>query len=124
MEKEFVPFELAVKLKKLGFDDDCLGYYNEDEKLTFGVYYCYDQPMDFVCLAPLWQQAFSWFDINHKLRGDVIHADSNGGYTWIIWKWNEDNQVGKWQRITDITSFKDRSDCKVKLLNKLISLIK
>ena len=29
MEKEFVPYELAVKLKELGFDEECFGYYTE-----------------------------------------------------------------------------------------------
>ncbi len=27
MEKEFVPYELAVKLQDLGFDESCFGYY-------------------------------------------------------------------------------------------------
>ena len=27
MKKEFVPYELAVKLKELGFDEPCLGNY-------------------------------------------------------------------------------------------------
>jgi hypothetical protein len=26
MEKEFVPYELAVKLKALGFDEPCFGF--------------------------------------------------------------------------------------------------
>jgi hypothetical protein len=26
--KEFIPYEQALALKKLGFDESCLGYYN------------------------------------------------------------------------------------------------
>ena len=33
MEKEFVPYELAVKLKELGFDDPCSGWYTPDKSL-------------------------------------------------------------------------------------------
>ena len=28
MEKEFVPYELALRMKELGFDEPCFGYYN------------------------------------------------------------------------------------------------
>jgi hypothetical protein len=34
MEKEFVPYELALKLKKLGFDEPCFGLY-EHGKLGY-----------------------------------------------------------------------------------------
>lgn len=55
MEKEFVPYELAVKLKELGFDKDCLGvYYNKDGNVRFNLG---TEKGD----APLWQQAFDWF---------------------------------------------------------------
>jgi len=65
MEKEFVPYELAVKLKELGFDEPCLA-----------IYHLMDKEIDFVdqtcqgtkwALAPLWQQAFDWFSTNHGL---------------------------------------------------------
>ena len=34
MEKEFVPYELAVKLKALGFDEPCLDQYKTDAELS------------------------------------------------------------------------------------------
>ena len=27
MKKQFVTYEIALKLKKLGFDEECFGYY-------------------------------------------------------------------------------------------------
>lgn len=37
MEKEFIPFEQALELKELGFDEPCLGYYRKDNPtLKFG----------------------------------------------------------------------------------------
>ena len=58
MEKEFVPYELAVKLKVLGFDEPCFAYYKDmkGEKVLL-----YDS-MDFdgECNTPLFQQAFRW----------------------------------------------------------------
>lgn len=43
MKKEFVPYELAVKLKELGFDEPCLAVFNESKKFrinTFGGKQC------------------------------------------------------------------------------------
>jgi hypothetical protein len=69
MEKEFVPYELAVKLKSLGFNEPCFGYYKDmkGEKVLL-----YDT-MDFdgECNAPLYQQAFRWFRDKHNLRGFI-----------------------------------------------------
>lgn len=37
MEKEFIPYEIALALKELGFDEPCLGYYRKDNPiLKFG----------------------------------------------------------------------------------------
>jgi hypothetical protein len=59
MNKEFLPYELAMKLKTLGFDEPCFAYYKDmkGEKVLL-----YDS-MDFdgECNTPLYQQAFRWF---------------------------------------------------------------
>jgi hypothetical protein len=64
MEKEFVSYKLAVKLKELGFDEPCCGYYDHSIKEL-------DTISSDVCerlckhdthiKAPLFQQAFRWF---------------------------------------------------------------
>ena len=33
MKKEFIPYEQALKLKELGFDEPCFGYWNIDPGL-------------------------------------------------------------------------------------------
>ena len=77
MTKEFVPYELAVKLKELGFDKPCFGYYL-CKNSAFGVrleittnwidLLPYDSSS---CKAPLYQQAFRWFREKHNLRGFI-----------------------------------------------------
>lgn len=62
MKKEFVTYEQALKLKELGCDEDCLGYYNIDPYLpnpTFNLIRPFEHEW---CLpAPLKQQVFKWF---------------------------------------------------------------
>ena len=66
MNKEFIPYEQALKLKELGFDEPCMAYYelNNKEVQVVGVNQRYNDPSlltitDFC--APLYQQAFRWF---------------------------------------------------------------
>jgi len=58
--------------------------------------------------ANLYQQVVDWFDNCFKIRIDLTHANSNGTYTFTIWKWNYDNSVGRWERIGHIGSFQDK----------------
>ena len=68
MEKEFIPWEEALELKKLGFDEECLGlFYGTSIKeeaeflLEFksSQYYAEKGYIDGI-LVPLWQQAFDF----------------------------------------------------------------
>lgn len=77
MNREFVPYEQALALKEIGFDEPCFAYY-----------YCYllDSPVElrieantrtntqFInvdaksnCISPLYQQALRWFREKHNM---------------------------------------------------------
>jgi len=63
MEREFVPYMLAVKLKELGFDEPCFGYYHVCDGYTKGYAFCYfNEPeryeSDSAVLAPTFSQTF------------------------------------------------------------------
>jgi hypothetical protein len=63
---EFVPYELALELKQLGFDEPCFGRYDGKGKNKGKIWYEMPNrgqetiPVGDV-LAPLYQQAFRWF---------------------------------------------------------------
>jgi hypothetical protein len=63
VEKEFVPYEQALELKELGFDEECFGFYTEEYKeLIRSKYVKY--PINLPTkpfLAPTFSQAFRWF---------------------------------------------------------------
>jgi hypothetical protein len=83
MEKEFIPYEQALELKKLGFNEPCWGHYTSSGVLQtvedynrFGVSISEMISKDFnsesfmkeICKAPLYQQAFRWFREKYKIR--------------------------------------------------------
>jgi len=77
MEKEFVPYEQALELKELGFNEPCLAYYSDVElqnpylSVGRGVKTLSDMQGGYYKLAPLYQQAFRWFRDKYGLIGWV-----------------------------------------------------
>ena len=73
MEKEFIPYEEALTMKELGFDDDCLGYYVGKDREIFLSNEHVPLPIKpsmtskVMFRAPLYQQAFKWFKTNYNL---------------------------------------------------------
>ena len=71
MEKEFVPYESALRLKALGFDEPCFGRYyykksypmlnpqSEETELVFE-FGQYLKQTEITILAPTYLQAFKW----------------------------------------------------------------
>jgi hypothetical protein len=79
MNKEFIPYEQALELKELGFDEKCLAKYAPQDEtkgkmVLFGqgewlsYFYINYYPIED---APLYQQAFRWFREKHNLVSKV-----------------------------------------------------
>ena len=75
MEKEFIPYDQALELKELGFNEPCFGWFrstlipsNFTEYFLETEFGMNESPSDWVnsnfldkaCSAPLYQQAFRW----------------------------------------------------------------
>lgn len=59
MEKEFIPYDRALRLKALGFNEPCFSMYNKDEKL-FIITPTNEKNFEYL-LVPTFSQAFRWF---------------------------------------------------------------
>ncbi len=69
MNKEFVPYEEALALKELGFDEPCLGWYASDGSLIKD--YVTNKFNEFT-VAPLFQQAFRWFREKYNIKSYIL----------------------------------------------------
>ena len=83
MNKEFIPYEQALELKELGFNEECLAYYHQDQMLeidSLGIKRDHYRGK-FGVLAPLYQQAFRWLRNQYitkryiNERGDYIEGN-------------------------------------------------
>ena len=82
MEKEFIPYEQALALKELGFDEMCFGLYAPPSKTVFLHHYGLLRAKEQV-LAPLYQQAFRWF--REKGYDVKVQKESEGLYFGFYW---------------------------------------
>ena len=62
IKKEFIPYQEALELRKLGFDEPCLGFYERGKELVIQECEITDfHSNSLQCVAPTFSQAFRWF---------------------------------------------------------------
>ena len=84
MEKEFVPYEQALALKELGFDEPCIMTYLNgelDKELFLFNHSIRSHPTQEFISAPLYQQAFRWFREKGYLSYIEVFNDGKYDYT-------------------------------------------
>ena len=84
MEKEFVTYELALKMKQLGFDEPCFAFYDEEEYL-FTVREQDDIYEEWL-IAPTFSQAFRWFREKYGVHSSPRKYDETQWWAeWGTW---------------------------------------
>ncbi len=85
LQKDFIPYGLALKMKQLGFDEPCLKSYGDDGLLNQNDHSLY-------LSAPLYQQAFRWFRHKNYKTSICFDIDVNTGETLYGYEIFEDKQ--------------------------------
>jgi hypothetical protein len=122
MEKEFVPYELALKLKELGFDEPCLKSYGDDGLLNQNDHSLY-------LSAPLYQQAFRWFREKYDfvIRYIPHEIDDSEGQS-ILHHYYKISEYDSWRggrRNTVETELSEEyEEAELECLKKLIEIIR
>ena len=124
MEKQFVPYELALKLKELGFNERCLAYYSGSNLIyapvIMGKSFPTREVNQYEYFAPLWQQAFDWFRDNHGLDSNII-SWKKGDKIFYQFSVKKLGEAGKYKTIE--CEVEDRYIAQIKCLEKLIEKI-
>ena len=71
IEKEFVPYEEALALKELGFDERCFSFYYIDKQLHMNATYQNHLAFRGWVAAPTFSQAFRWFREKYQLHNGI-----------------------------------------------------
>ena len=70
LEEQFVPYQPSFDMKELGFDEPCLfsyNYWNTNRLVDTHYDYKNYNVIEKIVSAPLWQQAFDFFEEKYKL---------------------------------------------------------
>jgi hypothetical protein len=110
MEKEFLPYDLALRMKQLGFEEPCLSYY-EGESFSYNL--ASIKGDDYIIPAPLYQQVFRWFREN----GFLIHFSSHDVNIHDFYiKWSPDKSI-----LSD--AYDTYEEAELACLDKLIEIV-
>lgn len=122
MEKEFVPYEVALKLKELGFDEPSPTFYTAKGLLYRSVDfngYTIDKIYSNECLAPTFSQAFRWFREKYGLYHSIgldnsLENDVNCDYQII----NHSQSISEHE-----TNFNNYEEAELACLEKLLEIV-
>jgi hypothetical protein len=126
MEKEFVTYELALRMKQLGFDEPCLGHYQDRDETTLhgavatskNVYFSIGEtnkgfivrnsPISNCVLAPTYSQAFRWFREKYNIHIRIEKYDETkwwanwGSWTSEVYSSYEEAETACLQKLIEI----------------------
>ena len=129
MEKEFVPYELASRMKQLEFDEPCFRYIYAGDTGNNVDIPCEVLPSkaenfneDYLCIStPTCSQAFRWFREKYHIIGEVKFkggkTTQTAWYDYVIYSeidWNDENPNEQWKK---------HEEAELACLKKLIEIV-
>lgn len=92
MKEQFVSFEIALRLKEFGFDEECLMWYSKDGVQLINtpnnntVKWLKSNELN-TCSAPLYQQVFDWLRKEYNLHCEIsLSGDEDNRYTYRVYQ--------------------------------------
>ena len=125
-QTEFIPYEQALELKELGFNEGCLDQYSTNGELwqlRVGFIIKNQSLAKASCSSPLYQQAFRWFR-DKKLSDSCIcryqSRDDGGVYYYFVI--NHDFGIEETRHFEE--GFYTYEEAELACLRKLIKIVK
>jgi hypothetical protein len=128
MEKEFIPYEQALALKELGFDEPCFAFYRNDrqnKKLEFtyielaknynginskDLFFSKGEDLFLFTSCPTFSQSFRFFREKYSVHASPSKYDET--QWWVQW--------GSWTS----SVFETFEDAELAWLNKMLEIVK
>jgi dolichyl-phosphate-mannose--protein O-mannosyl transferase len=123
--KDFIPYEIALELKKIGFNQPCYKYiftWGEDDNAHDEHEFLPSQcesfnDNSFSVSQPTYSQSFRWFREKHNLKSCIMFrtsmADNEEYYDWLI----------KGQEVV-YRHFKTYEEAELACIKELIKIVK
>jgi len=125
-EKEFVPYELALRMKTLGFAEPCWCYFENNVFFDSRFLKDYDyfevmsKKYSTYTLAPTFSQAFRWFRDNYDLHVEIAR-DKENSKLYVFFITNSDDIYPVSMDFSDGRLYEE---AELECLKKLIEIVK
>ena len=135
MEKEFITYELALRMKALDYDEPCFAYFL-NSILQYPAWekdYSYFNEMSDInpglkkrehVLAPTWQSAFRWFRAKYSICVEIHETtdweEDNESWSFVIFKYKLGDNDGMISSIIDYDTYEE---AELECLTKLIEIV-
>jgi hypothetical protein len=130
---DFVPYELALELKQLGFDEPCFAFYDEslyfpNNENQYGTF-CNQKLDASSCSAPTYSQAFRWFRYKYWYTA-LILCDSFQIVMQLSTSKTLDSNTGEYSPVYITQTYhkevglKSYDESELACLKKLIEIVK
>jgi hypothetical protein len=125
MDKEFIPYEQALLLKELGFNEKCFScYIYEVPKLKWELNFIISNNKRIgIIAAPTFSQAFRWFRENYELDSEIYMNHEYGVkfYTYLVLKLEKSIVSHKSGYAVKQNTYEQ---AELECINKLIEIVK
>jgi hypothetical protein len=131
IENEFIPYEQALTLKELGFDEECFGIYTVTNKKLFIVAPSKNESFGYLN-TPTFSQCFKWFREKYQIFPEVLTdctTEPKFVYTYNTFygnpkdlteqEWGWENNIGQYSDI-----YRTYEDAELECLKKIIEIVK
>ena len=130
MKNEFVPYELALELKQLGFDEPCIAHFRGfdcEPTCQMGFDFKFEKNSEFGnsnywIARPTFSTAFRWFREKHNIDG-LLHKTVEGSYYFWITECEYEN-YNHYKYYNQMVYFNTYEKAELECLIKLIEIIK
>jgi hypothetical protein len=122
MKIEFVPYELALRMRNLGFNEPCFVWADVYTKENVYMYPTNENNMNQyneTVSIPLFQQAFRWFREKYNLEGIPQRAEEREWYKFWVYELHEDCKV----MISSEIQFTTYAEAELACLGNLIEIV-
>jgi hypothetical protein len=124
MEKEFAPYEMALRLKALGFDEPCFAKYQKlSESANYQLQLLQKERncnrLDTAISAPTFSQAFRWFRKNYGLWFRPDYYDELKEYNFQ----GNIHKLGNFSSLADIGNYNTCEEAELACLEKIIEIV-
>jgi hypothetical protein len=126
MNKEFIPYEQALALKQLGFNEPCIYYVNKNNEEFIYNFEIHPDEFIYRCggdiiKTPLYQQAFRWFREKCGLHRHICYFEDTTVWHSDIY---DIKNGGLMNPPMELTNYKTYEEAELACLKKLIEIVK